>query len=380
MPSEHSLLGGSNAVIYLACPPSARLGAQFPEETSPYAEEGTRAHALCERKLLKAIGAKKLPAIDFEPDDEMEECSDNYVAFVMAEYEEALKTTRDTEIRVEQKVDFSEYVPEGFGTADCLIVSDDLLEIVDFKYGKGVPVEAEGNPQLRLYALGAINEVGDLYAFQEVKMTIFQPRIDHTNSATMGVDDLIQWGNSYVKPRAELAFKGEGEFCVGEHCRFCKAGAVCKARVKEAFEIVEHEPVSPTIIPDEEIPALLDKLDNAKKWIAALEDYAQERAIRDGVRWDGYKLVESRTQRKITDPVKALDILEDAGYDVNDVTTLKLKGITELEKIVSKKKFNELLGELVEKPVGAPVLVKESDKRPEITLVELAFKEENEND
>ena len=379
MPSNHSLLGGSNAHRYLECPPSARLEEQFPNETSPYAEEGTRAHSLCELKLLKAIGrpSEMFPEIDFEPDDEMEECSDAYVEFVMSQYEYDRETTKDTEIRAEQQVDFSDYVPEGFGTADCLIVSDTILRVIDFKYGKGVPVEAENNPQLRLYALGAIHEVGDLYSFDKVAMHIVQPRLQTISTEVLSVTELLKWGETYVKPRAELAFKGEGEFSVGEHCRFCRAGAVCKARVKNAFEIVEHEPLEPQTIPDEAIPGILDKLDNAEKWIAAIRTYAQERAIRDGKKWEGYKLVEGRTQRKITDPTCALVRLESAGFDKDDVTTIKLKGLTDLEKTIGKKQFNELLGDLIEKPAGAPTLVKESDKRPEITLIELAFKEEN---
>ena len=377
MPDRHALLGPSSSHRWLACPPSARLEETFPDVTSEYAEEGTQAHALCEALLTKRV--------IFCDDEEMLGYAEAYCDFVEEELNAAKAKTPDAKLLVEQELDFGEYVPEGFGTSDAVIVSDNVLEVIDFKYGKGVPVSAIGNPQLRLYALGAYLSLSPIYDFDTVKMAIFQPRINNITTDTIAVDDLLKWAKEYVAPRAELAFKGEGEFCVGEHCRFCKASAICRARAEVAFSVIEtaQDDLATEVVTggmgatlsDEEIAGVLDKLDTTEEWINSIRAYVQAKAINEGYKWPGYKLVEGRTQRKITDSIKALDILEAEGFDRDDVTTLKLKGITELEKTVGKKRFNELLGGLVVKPQGAPTLVPETDRRPEINPIELAFKE-----
>ena len=373
MPDRHALLGPSSSERWLSCPPSARLEEQFPDQTSIYAEEGTKAHALCEallRDLLKGVK----PRVQDE-DEEMIACAEAYRDFVEEELNEALAKTPDARLLIEQQLDFADYVPEGFGTSDAVIVSDTRLEVIDFKYGKGVPVSAENNSQLKLYALGAYLSLSPLYDFDTVKMAIFQPRINYITTDEISVEELLSWAEEYVKPRAQLAYNGEGEFCVGDHCRFCRASAVCRARAEVAFGVIEEAQNDINTLSDEEIARVLDKLDTTEEWIASIRAYVLSKAVNEGVKWPGYKLVESRTQRKITDQIKALEILEAEGFDRDDVTNLKLKGLGELEKIVGKKRFNEILGELIEKPQGQPTLVKDSDRRPEINPIELVFKE-----
>lgn len=375
MPDKHAMLGPSSAKRWLSCTPSARLELNIPNTSSVYAEEGTRAHALAEQKLLALISNKKI-AKDCD-DVEMWSCTEDYRDYVEEELNEAKALSDFAKLFVEQQLDLSEWVPESFGTADAVIIADGLLEVIDFKYGKGVPVDARNNPQLRLYALGAYGVFESLYNFEAVKMVIFQPRLNSVTEDTIPVKDLLNWADTYVKPRAAQAFKGIGEFEVGDHCRFCRASSVCRARAAVAFEVIEESAMDKAILTDDEIEAVLDKLDTTEAWISDIRSYVLNRAISDGKKWKGFKLVESRTIRKITDQVKALERLEANGYDRDDVTTLKLKGLTELEKILTKKRFNELIGDLVEKPVGQPTLAKETDRRPEINPVELAFREEN---
>lgn len=380
MPSSHALLSASASERWLNCPPSARLEATLPSETSIYAEEGTRAHELCEYKLRlmlsKAANDEEyiLPP-SFIPDEEMEEATDLYRDIVEEEFNAVKAVTPDATLVVEQKLDLSDYVPEGFGTSDAVIVGDDKLVVIDFKYGKGVPVSAIGNSQLRLYALGAYCALAPLYDFKTVKILVIQPRIDNISSEELSVDDLLAWGDEVIRPAASLAFSGDGEFKVGPHCRFCRASGICRAQAEVAFAVVDHEKVDPPLLSDDEIPSILDKLDDTESWIASIRKYAQERAIA-GTKWKGYKLVEARTMRKITDQIAAVDRLEEAGFSVEEVTNTKLKGLSELEKLCTKKRFNEILGDLVVKPQGAPTLVKESDKRPEYNALEEAFKEE----
>ena len=373
MPSRHALLGPSSAHIWAVCTPAARLAEKFPDETSVYAEEGTRAHALAENKL-KAMLGMPLEVLDFEPDDEMKECTEEYKDFVEEEFNAAKAKTPDAKLFIEQELDLSEYVPESFGTSDAVIISDDTLEVVDFKYGKGVAVNPIGNPQLRLYALGAYAALGCVYDFDKIKTTVFQPRIHNIGSEVMPLPELLSWADTYLKPRAELAFKGEGDFVVGEHCRFCKAGNMCRARAKAAFEVIEKSEEG-KLLSDDEIAPMLAKLDVAENWIASIREYAKEKAI-TGYKWPGYKLVEGRSIRKITDPIAAASALEKAGYSREDYVTEKLKGITDLERLVGKKDFERVLGKFVVKPQGKPTLVSEEDKRPEFNPAVEAFKEE----
>lgn len=375
MPSSHAMLSASSSHRWLMCTPSMRLEQTLPEEVdSSWAAEGTRAHGLAERKLRKILHQTK--RIRHEDDEEMERCTDTYVDFVEEEWNVLKAKTKDAALFVEQMLEFDDYVPDGYGTADAVILSDTILEVIDFKYGKGVPVNAKENPQLRLYALGAYLSFHTVFEFTEVKTVIYQPRLDLITSETISVDDLLKWGEEYVKPRAQMAYDGEGEYVVGDHCRFCKAAAICRARAEEAFKVIDHEQVDPPLLDDSEIPDILDKIPNAESWIEAIKVYARTKAVQEGVKWRGYKLVEARTQRRITDQIAASNAMEDAGYDREDFTNTKLKGLTDLQKLMGKRKFEEILGEYIEKPKGDPTLVPESDKRPEYNPVEEAFKEE----
>ena len=375
MPSSHAMLSASSSHRWLVCTPSMRLEQTLPEEVdSSWAAEGTRAHGLAERKLRKILRQTK--RIRHEDDEEMERCTDTYVDFVEEEWNVLKAKTKDAALLIEQMLEFDDYVPDGYGTADAVILSDTVLEVIDFKYGKGVPVNAKENPQLRLYALGAYLSFHTVFEFTEVKTVIYQPRLDLITSETISVDDLLKWGEEYVKPRAKMAYAGEGEYVVGDHCRFCKAAAICRARAEEAFKVIDHEQVDPPLLDDSEIPDILDKIPNAESWIEAIKAYARTKAVQEGVKWRGYKLVEARTQRRITDQIAASNAMEDAGYDKEDFTNTKLKSLTDLQKLLGKRKFEEILGGYIEKPKGDPTLVPESDKRPEYNPVEEAFKEE----
>lgn len=379
MPDMHSELGASKAHRFLVCTPSAKLEASLPDApSSQYAEEGTLAHSIAEWKIKKYVmGGKELEGTCPEPStEEMDRCTDMYKDFVEEELNALRVETPDAMLLTEQRLRFDDYVPDGFGTADAVIVSDETLEVIDFKYGKGVPVNAQDNPQLRLYALGAYLNFSILYDFSKVKTVIFQPRLDAVTSETIKVEDLLDWAENYVKPRALMASKGEGEYVVGEHCRFCKAAAICRARAEEAFKVIDHEQTDPPLLSPDEIPDILDKIPTAEAWIDAVKAYAREQAVHEGVKWRGYKLVEARTQRRITDPLAATNVLLDSGYELEDFTNTKLKGLTDLQKLLGKKKFDEYLGQFIEKPKGEPTLVPESDKRPEYSQVEEVFKEE----
>lgn len=376
MPSKHALLSASKAERWLNCPPSMRLELTVEKErtSSPYAEEGTRAHALCEMKLKQHFGWDAEPC---EPDDDaMDEYTTQYVDFVVEEYNENLKTTPDAKLFVELELKLDEYVPEGFGTSDAVIVSDSKLEVIDFKYGQGITVKAKDNPQLMLYALGSYLDLSTLYCFDTVKMTIFQPRIDNIDSYEIPLQTLIDWAENVVKPTARMAFDGEGEYRVGDHCKYCDAAAICRARAEEAFNIIDAEQATPPLLDDSEIPAILDKLDATEAWIKAIRQYALDRAVKDGVEWKGYKIVAGQSRRKITDPIAASKRFEAMGYALEDYTTTSLKGITELEKLCGKKVFNEKVADLVVKPEGAPKLVAITDKRPAISPLASIFSEE----
>ena len=357
---KHAILSASSAHRWLNCPPSARLEEHFPDEPSPYAEEGTKAHKIAEGILLDKID---------EPADgtnEMFEYVSRYVEVVLE------KWIPGAQLYVEQRLDFSPWVPEGFGTGDAVIVSDDVLEIIDLKYGKGVQVSAENNPQLRLYALGAYNEFGALYDFQTVRMTIVQPRLDHVSTEELSLDELLAWGES-IKPIAQQAYEGKGEFKAGPHCRFCKARRTCRARAEYHMELARYEFKDPDLLSIEEIAEILKQAEDLAAWAKEIKEHALTLAFRDGVKIPGFKVVEGRSTRKITDEAALAERLAAEGYDPFKRV---LKTITELEKTVGRKRFAELAADLIEKPPGRPTLVPESDKRPEINSAVLDFKKE----
>ena len=383
--ARHALLGASNSDRWLNCPPSARLEAQVEEKASEYAREGTFAHTLAELKLAHYLGTlttpkyntklKKLKQNDFYS-EELESDTQIYVDFAIEKINEARAKTPDAAVLLEAKLDYSPWVPEGFGTGDLVLITDGVLEIVDLKFGKGVQVSAEDNSQMQLYALGAIHQFGFLYDISTVKMTIHQPRLDHISTAEMTVDDLMYWATNTVMGGAELAWKGEGEFNAGEHCRFCRVRATCRARAEENTKLACYDFREPPLLSDEEIVEVLDAADEYMRWISDVQAYALDRAVNHGKQWPGYKLVEGRSVRKYVDETKVAEALQAAGYSEEQIYEKVLLGITKMEKAVGKKQFNELLAGLVEKPPGKPKLAPETDKRPAVSSAEIDFKEE----
>lgn len=363
-PKTHAVLSASSSHRWLRCTPSARLEQEFEDRASTAAAEGTAAHALAEHKLRRALKMRsKKPVSEFDC-DEMDGYTDDYVAFVLEQLEQTKQFCHDPQILIEQRLDFSCYVPDGFGTGDCLIISDKLLHIIDFKYGQGVLVEAEENPQMMLYALGALRLFDHLYDIEEVSMSIFQPRRENVSTWTISVADLMDWAEAILKPKAELAYKGEGEYISGAWCTFCKAAVKCRARAEQKLQLVQYEFAMPPLLTDAEIEDILSWLGDLTRWANEIIAYAQDAAINHGKQWHGFKLVESRTNRKYTDEEAVIEATKAAGY--TDIFKKSLIPITEMEKLMGKKIFKEVLGGWVIKPQGKPTLVPASDKRPAI--------------
>lgn len=363
-PKGHAVLSASSSHRWLNCNPSARLEQEFEDRETEAAAEGTAAHALAEHKLRKALKMRSSrPQSQFDS-DEMEEHTDSYVEFVLEQLERAKQYCTDPMILIEQKLDFSCYVPDGFGTGDCLIVADKTLHIIDFKYGLGVLVDAYENPQMMLYALGALRIFDSLYDIEKVSMSIFQPRRENVSTWSIPVTELKQWADETLKPKAELAYAGKGEYVPGAWCQFCKAAVKCRARADARMELAKYEFALPPLLTDAEIEDILGKLDDLTKWANEIIAYAQDAAINHGKHWTGFKVVESKTNRKYTDEAAVIEAANAAGY--HDIYKKSLISITEMEKLMGKKTFSEILGEYVKKPQGKPTLVPASDKRPAI--------------
>lgn len=363
-PEKHAKLSASSAHRWMNCNPSANLEREFADRSSEAAAEGSAAHALCEHKLRKALKMRSTRPVSKYDSDEMEMYTDSYVEFVLEQIEVAKQHCADPFVLIEQRLDFSCYVPDGFGTGDCLIVADKLLHIIDFKYGLGVLVDAEENPQMMLYALGALRLFDALYDIDTISMSIFQPRRENVSTWTITVAELEEWAEQTLRPKAELAFKGEGEFNPGPWCTFCKAAVKCRARAEEKLALARYEFAKPPLLTDEEIEDILSRLDDLTKWANEIAAYAQDAAINHGKQWTGFKLVEGRSIRKYTDETAVVIAATAAGY--RDIFKKSLIPITEMEKLMGKKTFAEVLGGLVIKPQGKPTLVPASDKRPAI--------------
>ena len=366
-PEVHSVLGASAADRWMNCTPSAQLTAGMEDAATTFAAEGTAAHALCEWKVRKALKmrAGRRPTSDYWT-DEMEEFTDDYRDFIMDLVGQAKLTCKDPVTLIEQHLDFSCYVPDGFGTGDFLLVEDRELNVVDFKYGRGVAVYADHNPQMMLYALGALNLFDCLYDIEQVTMTIFQPRLSSISTWTISAEELYKWAEEVLKPKAELAAKGEGEFISGSWCRFCKARNTCRARAESFLELAKMEFQPPALLSDEEVAEVMEKANELSKWASDVMAYAQAEAIENGKHWNGYKLVEGRSTRRFIDEKKVEEAAKGAGY--TDIYNKSLITLTAFEKLMGKDTFKEVLGSFVTKPAGKLTLVPVSDKRPEVTV------------
>lgn len=370
MPDQHALLSASGAHRWLNCPPSAVLESREPDSSSAAAEQGTVAHALAEHKLRRALKQRSKRPVSTWIDDEMETLTDDYVAYVQEYLSLAEETCGDPQVLIEQRLDFSHVVPGGFGTGDCVIIAEPTLQIIDLKYGQGVLVEAAHNPQLMLYALGAIHAFGDLYDIERVAVTIYQPRRGNVDTWETSVAELEAWVEAEVKPKAELAAAGEGEFCPGSWCQFCRIAPTCRARAEANLALAQLEFAPPAELSDSEIADVLARIPQLKTWAADVEAYALSKAVNQGVVFEGFKLVAGRSVRKYTSEKEVAAAAEAAGY--RDIWDRKLITLTAMEKLMGKSAFNEILGDLVTKLAGKPTLVPASDKRPPLDLVSAA--------
>lgn len=373
----HALLSPSSASRWLACTPSARLETKFKDKTSSYAEEGTTAHALAEAIIKYEHGLikkreynklrKEVEATEWY-NEEMEDCCQAYADHITE------ITPEGATLIVEERLDMTNYVKGGFGTADAIILHDGTLYFRDLKYGKGVPVYAENNPQLKLYALGALNDFGYIFDVNRVNVGIFQPRLDNISVYEYSVEELTEWAETELKLKADLAYAGKGEYVAGSHCMFCKAKATCRAFSEYNLSIAQEQFDDPALLTDEEVVEILEKKPIFEKWIKAVAEYALEEAIA-GKKWPGMKVVEGRSNRIYRDEDLVIAKLQEDGWGEKIYTEPKLLGITALNKLIGKEKFSTLVEPLLDKPEGKPTLVPESDKRPEFRSAETDFKD-----
>lgn len=360
--AKHATLSASSSHRWLNCPPSVRICENYADVTTDYALEGTDAHALCEYQLKQSLGIPAENPIENLTwyDTEMEDCAAGYAAYVLELLEAAKQTCTDPVVLIEQRVDFSRWVKDGFGTADCILIADGVLNIVDYKHGKGVRVSAEKNPQMMLYALGSLEIFDGIYDIESVRMTIFQPRLSNVSVSEMEKNELLEWADTELTQKAQLAYEGKGEFHSGEWCRFCKAKAECRERAEANLELAKYEFAKPSLLEDEEIADILGKVDALTAWADDVKEYALQQAV-GGKKWTGWKLVEGRSNRRYTNEDRVAAAVENAGFDPYERNVL---GITAMQKLLGKTRFEKLLSPYIEKPQGKPTLVPESDKRP----------------
>lgn len=380
MPDVHAKLSASGSHIWLHCTPSVKLSEGIPDKDTIFSREGTLAHALAEATLQRRFGRitedfyqENLQGIKALPlyNAEMQAAIDKYCDWVEEIYN-GIKAA-DKELLTEQRLDFSEWVPDGFGTGDVVIIADGVLTVIDLKYGKGVPVSAVENPQLMLYGLGAYDSFSLSNDFEKVRMIINQPRLDSITEYTLDVSDLLRWADEYVRPRADMAMRGAGEAVPGDHCRFCKVRAICRDRAEYALSLAKMDFKDPGLLTDDEIGEVLQKAAQVASWASDVKEYAQAEA-EHGKQFKGWKLVEGRSVRKFTDLPQVSDRLQKAGFEKAVIyKEPELLGISALEKVVGgKKKLEALLEGLIIKPQGAPTLVPETDKRPALDILSKA--------
>jgi len=376
MPDKHARFSPSAAKRLINCPPSLVLGEQFNEEESQYAAEGSAGHALAEYLIKKHLKKRvRRPVSDYYNDDLLE-AVDDYVSYCIGEIEDAKRECPDPFFAVEQRVDASNYVADCFGTADMVVMTDQVIHVIDLKLGKGVPVYAEENPQLMIYGLGLLEIAEMLYDPKIVRLTIYQPRLN--NSSTWDIDPaaLKAWGEDVLRPRGAMALMGSGDFKAGSWCRFCKARSQCRARADEFLKLAQMEFRPPALLSDAEISEVLKVADELSKWASDVYTFAQDQAIIHGKEWTGFKLVEGRSNRKYTSDAEVAQAAETAGY--SDIYKKSIIGVTEMERLMGKAEFARIIGPLVYKPQGKVTLVPESDKREAInkTTAAAEFTEE----
>lgn len=375
----HAILPASGASRWLACTPSARLEDEYGEKkSSPYAAEGTLAHELAELYLRKDT-LRCITEADFEAkleelmsdelfNEEMLDMVPIYTGYCEEQFIAAKEENLFSEIEIEQKLDLTEYVPESFGTADCIIINDDLMEVIDLKYGKGVPVYADWNKQLMLYGLGALRKYDTMYDILEVRLTIVQPRINNISSWQISTEELRKWAEEELMPKAKMAFEGTGELVAGDHCKFCAVKNKCRKLYEQQLEIAKYEFREPMLLTDDEIVDVIKRTPQLVEWANSIVTYAQELAINEDKKWPGYKLVEGVSRRKWSNEDEAMQIIFARMPELSEdqILNTKLKSITDIEKLVGKKRFAEVLSDIVIKPQGKPTLVPDTDKRPAI--------------
>lgn len=360
--AKHSLLSPSSSHRWIECPPSARLTENYQDTSSGYAAEGTQAHSVAELKLRHRLSQTSMPS---RCDNiEMDEYTDDYVAFVT----EQMEGLTNPKLFVELRVDCSRWVPDCKGTCDALIISEDVLQIIDLKTGRGVRVDAEANDQLRIYALGALEMFGFLYPIHTVRMSIFQPRLSNCSTWEVSREDIEKWAEEVLKPAAELAWYGNGDYKAGDHCQFCKAKAECRERAKANMALAAYDFTEPTLLESDEIATILGKIDALVSWASDVKDFALAEALK-GVRFDGWKVVEGRSNRKYTDEAAVAEAVKGIGLDPFEH---KVLGVTAMTTLLGKKRFEETIGGLIEKPQGKPVLVPVTDKRQKINIITAA--------
>ena len=382
----HAVLSASGASRWLACTPSARLEEQFPDSTSEYAKEGTLVHEVCELKVRKNL-IEQMPTRTYNTklkklkenelwQDEMDKFTDVYLEYIQ---ELVHSYSCSPAVMVEKKVDFSQYVPEGFGTADCIVIAEGTMHIIDFKYGKGVAVSAENNPQMKLYALGAYLEYSMLYPIEKIKMAIVQPRLENEASESeIFVAELMEWAENVVKPLAEKAYKGEGTYIAGNHCRFCRAKATCRERARMNLEASKFEMKAGALLSDTEVGEALKMAQDLAKWAEDLKEYALTESLKGKI-IPGWKAVEGRSVRAFKDTDLAIKTIIDSGIEEALLYERKQLTLAQIEKLLGAKQFKELVGELVEKAPGKPTLVLETDKREKIVNRITAEEDFNDN-
>lgn len=371
--AKHAFLSASASHRWLECPSSAKLCSEQEDRASPYAQQGSDCHELCAYLVEKELGKDVNDPTENLTyyDQEMQDCAENYCSFVMEQIEEAKKHCPDPQVLIEQRLDFSRWVENGFGTGDCVIVADDVLQIIDYKHGLGVLVSAEKNPQMMCYALGALELFDGIYDINSIQMTIFQPRRENVSTCSITKGELLSWADGVLKPTAELAYEGKGEFMAGDHCQFCKVKATCRKRAEYNLELAQYDFEMPPTLEETEVAAILPKIDSLISWAADIKEYALQQAL-SGTHYEGFKVVEGRANRKYTDDDAVAFAAKDAGFDPYEK---KLLGITAMTALMGKKKFEEVLGKYITKPQGKPALVPESDKTPAINTAYEDFSE-----